>query len=816
VEEMGKESGFLTNAPTLACSALGRDGGICQVHPAGVRHIHRGRARQWHCPGLKRIECASANESQVVIALAGGEVTYFELDPVSGNLTESATRNMGADVSCLDVGTIREGRARSMFAAVGCRDQTVRVVSLEKGKVLTQRSSTALRVRPHSVALQHSSSPPSSSASDGDADDAAATNKAAGSADDIVLTVGLDDGSALRCAVDHVTGAIGPSPARRFLGARPVSASRISLGSSPATLLLSSRPWIGRPSSDPSDSSSSSSVGGGGGKHVLAPLSYAPLDHGCAFSSEAVREGIVATAGTTLRILNVDSSEGGGGGGLGGEAGAEDEAFNSNGVDLTYTPRGMCLLATGGGAAAGAPQQPARPRKLVLAVVEADTNDYGQEEKSAMGFDPSGGADKKKKGSSKKKDDDDDAMEMDESDDEEDKKEDDEDAQGSDDDDEDDEEEKLARATPIRGPVPPSPGHWGSCVRLLDPSDGCSVLDRVEMGRNEAALCCCSVRFHSRGGEALLAVGTVTGMTSHPLHQSSSHIVLYRIVNGERLQLLHRTEMAEGDGPVLSLAHFQGRLLVGVGRTLRLYDMGKRQLLRKCEYRGLPTAARTLRAAGDRAYVGDLVRSVQFVRYDAAANRLLLAASDRSPRPIACLEILDVDTVAAGDKFGNVAVLRLPRGAEAGAVADASGNRALWDASRDDSTPKLDVLCHYHVGEAVTGMTRASLVAGGAESLIYVTVTGRIGALVPFSSRDDIEFYAGLEAALRRDAPRPTGREPQAYRSYYAPVKHVVDGDFCAAFRKLGFEDQKKIADGLERTVAEVVTKLEDTRNTLL
>ena len=92
VEEVGRESGFLTNAPTLACSALGNDGALCQVHPAGVRHIQKGHAKQWHCPGLKRIECASANESQVIIALAGGEVIYFELDPMSGNLTEKATK----------------------------------------------------------------------------------------------------------------------------------------------------------------------------------------------------------------------------------------------------------------------------------------------------------------------------------------------------------------------------------------------------------------------------------------------------------------------------------------------------------------------------------------------------------------------------------------------------------------------------------------------------------------------------------------------------------------------------------------------------
>jgi splicing factor 3B subunit 3 len=751
VEEVGKESGLETSAPTLACTALGNDGGMVQVHPAGVRHIQQGRAKQWHCPGLKRIEYASANESQVLIALAGGEVIYFELDPVSGNLTEAATRDMGADVCCLDVGTMPPGRSRSLFAAVGCRDQTVRIVSLDPNSKLVQRSSTALKSRPHSVAFQ-------------------VISEGKDGFSDTILTIGLDDGSSLRANVDPVTGAIGTSPARRFLGARPVSIARVSLESSAATLLLSSRSWISR--LDPTS-----------GKHIMAPLSYVPLDHGCSFNSEVIQDGIVATAGKTLRILSVDTT---------GMGGGEDEAFNVNKVDLRYTPRQMALLAGASSA----------ERNVMLAVVESDYNEYGFEEKKSMGFDFTGeGKIQKKSG---------DGMDMDEdSDDEEGGK-----NKDKGEADEEDEEEKESRKTPIRGPYPPGPGYWGSCVRLLDPSNNCQSLDCIELNRNEAALCCTSVRFHSRGGEPLLAVGCVTGMSLHPMKQTESNIALYRVLNGERLQLVHRTKV--DDGPVLSLAHFQGRLLAGIGKTLRLYEMGKRQLLRKCELRGLTTMIKSLQTAGDRAFCADMLQSIQIVRYDSTANRLILIAQDPTPRPLTAQELLDWNTVAVGDKFGNICILRLPRGAEAAAAVDLSGQRALWDSSREDNTPKLEVLCHYHVGEVVTDMTRASLVAGGAESLIYVTVTGRIGALVPFRSRDDVEFYTLLENSLRTEAVRPTGRDPQAYRSYYAPVKHVVDGDLCAAFGSLSFEQQSKIAEAVDRPVGEIAKKLEDTRNALL
>lgn len=44
----------------------------------------------------------------------------------------------------------------------------------------------------------------------------------------------------------------------------------------------------------------------------------------------------------------------------------------------------------------------------------------------------------------------------------------------------------------------------------------------------------------------------------------------------------------------------------------------------------------------------------------------------------------------------------------------------------------------------------------------------------------------------------------------------VIDGDLCEQFSSLPYEKQKLVATGLDRTVGEVVKKLEDTRNRLL
>lgn len=59
--------------------------GLLQVYPEGIRHIRADkRVNEWKSPGKKTISKCAINERQVVIALSGGELVYFEMDPVSG------------------------------------------------------------------------------------------------------------------------------------------------------------------------------------------------------------------------------------------------------------------------------------------------------------------------------------------------------------------------------------------------------------------------------------------------------------------------------------------------------------------------------------------------------------------------------------------------------------------------------------------------------------------------------------------------------------------------------------------------------------
>lgn len=134
VEEV-TDSGFLGTTPTLSCSLLGEDalvqvgvaaacaGGGCvlkargdsepplvvlQVYPDGIRHIRADkRVNEWKTPGKKTIVRCAVNQRQVVIALTGGELVYFEMDPVSPALapescwTLSGCRGLNCLVRCL-------------------------------------------------------------------------------------------------------------------------------------------------------------------------------------------------------------------------------------------------------------------------------------------------------------------------------------------------------------------------------------------------------------------------------------------------------------------------------------------------------------------------------------------------------------------------------------------------------------------------------------------------------------------------------------------------------------------------------------------
>ena len=427
------------------------------------------------------------------------------------------------------------------------------------------------------------------------------------------------------------------------------------------------------------------------------------------FCSDQCPEGIVAIAGNTLRIITVEK--------LG-------EAFNQTTIPLSYTPRRIVV----------------HPETKHVLCIESDHNAFNASEKAELEQMYAAAAAAEDGGGETK------AADMEVS------------AAAGGDDEEEDEEEDVVTEMQTGAPRPPQSGKWASCLRIIDPISE-DTLDVAEIEDNEAAMSMATCVFHDRGGEVFVVVGTAQGLTLHPRTVTGSYLRVYRLLDGGRkLQMLHKTPLM-GDVP-MALAEFQGKILVGLGNTLRLYDMGKRKLLRKCELKGLPTMVTQIHVSGDRIVVGDMAEGFIYIKYHRLENSLTMFADEVHPRFLSAGCMLDHDTMCGGDKFGNIYVTRLQDGVSDDVIDNPTGNQLLWERGANSGAPnKLSCQVVFHVGEVPTVMRKTTLVNGGMEVILYGTIMGSIGALMPFSSREDVDFFSHLEMYMRQEAPPLSGRE---------------------------------------------------------
>lgn len=128
-------------------------------------------------------------------------------------------------------------------------------------------------------------------------------------------------------------------------------------------------------------------------------------------------------------------------------------------------------------------------------------------------------------------------------------------------------------------PIPSEPDKWASCIRIVDATT-LQTIERLELANNEAAFSVCVCKFQDKGDESFVIIGTAKDLKLHPRSCKQGFINVFRLVEGHSLQLLHRTEVEEVPG---ALCPFNGKLAAGIGHILRIYDLGKKKLLRKCE-----------------------------------------------------------------------------------------------------------------------------------------------------------------------------------------------------------------------------------------
>ena len=136
--------------------------------------------------------------------------------------------------------------------------------------------------------------------------------------------------------------------------------------------------------------------------------------------------------------------------------------------------------------------------------------------------------------------------------------------------------------------------------------------------------------------------------------------------------------------------------------------------------------------------------------------------------------------MAGVDKFENFFVARLPVGCEDDAEDDPTATKFKWENGYlNGAAFKMEEVCQYYMGEVGTCLAKAKLSPGTQEAIVVGSVSGGLTALVPFETREEIDFFVHLEMYLRIEAQPLCGRDHVTYRSMYVPVKDVIDGDLC-------------------------------------
>lgn len=895
-------SGLELSAPTL-CAGQISENSLVQVHAQGVRFVRGGNpddASEWKPPVPSRIIGACCNNDQVVTALSSGAVVYFEVDlqrnalleveKIQGALVPSggdAYASGGDDRSnaSLAIPEVPPGRRRASFFAVG--DGTVRKVRLYR--VNNDGSIEALGVHLAPAPVESLAFADFGLVSRRGMLGGATNSQKAGTIDHnaqyeplLNLVIGTKHGAVVRLAVDGVTGSMGDKRST-FIGPDRVRVRTTSMGGVPICFVLGSRPHV---------------LFAQGGRIVSSPLGTESVQHASSFSSEESPDGFVAAHGSKLRLLSLSMLHA-----L--QAGAEIPAPSPAGVLPAPTAMGCMFQLTRSQAASSVRRvvriaeqsfdgirkeggTGKRPRSQnMFIVIESDHR--------AVQLTSTDGSKQHEVGDTPG------APVLPES--------------GPD---------SSASTINIAGAVPiiaksglgtrhvqvrsAGIGYWSSRMILvrIGASDGAETENEDEEfdGSNplfnfnsDAVSYLDSVTLKAPVDCFLSAVSTCSFVPEETDTETVSYVVVshahklivsaterevgkgddkgvygaltvYRIDSTLKLRKVHETRVEE---PVYAMAAFRDMVVAGVGSTLRLYALGKRQLLRKMEYRlAVPNGICAIAVSGgDRLFVADRRESVtlfkyikpsggnsaivhnasQSVKIDGALDvgRLVAIASDEVSRWVTCLCALDYNTACGGDKFGNIFVLRLPIevapgmeevGVGASAFPVAGSTTRGGRSGTQFAKHRLHVEACLHVGSVISGVTAARMngayVGGGASgrnssggkaaaekavaedvgdpSIVYGTMDGVVGVIAPLQMESDVQFARSLEMVMRKGWRSIVGRDHLSFRSSFYTASGMIDGDFCELFFAAPTKLKEEWANAVGRSVNDITRKLEELR----
>ncbi|GIQ87755.1 hypothetical protein KIPB_009857, partial [Kipferlia bialata] len=707
VKQLASPEPFVTSAKTIYAGTMVSKAFI-QVIPTGyVLLSAEGNVHKWSLPNERdgvHITCATSNGVQLLIATDHGELYLFEAAQGYSNVDLIAKRDArrmnigGVAITALTLPTLADD-SPSPFCAASCGDAAVRVLNLMPGEdCLSIASETGMEGDSPvaGLALQTSGQT---------LVDIHGKKESAGS-QPFVLTCGANNGLTSRYNVDNVTGALS-HPRHRVLDAGSPALPSPCDGTPAGLLVLGAlRTWL-------APSVAAVNTGGGGrgrgSERPYSPLSLPPLSHAVPFSNVAALPGaLIGVSPDCLVLFSVN----------------DRTLFTQVAtLPLALTPRSVQSL-----------------RDNTIAVLEGES---GTDIGSALGI-QSRAEERVHRALT-----------------------------------EDEESYKgTAYDESVVGPAKVDRDTYASCLRIVGVDDALALHTNqvIPFPPSERATAILSMQFSAQRKVTHVIVGThvhssieenedqpslatggalVGGLTTpHDKTLTRGHMHTYAYSKGT-LTPVHSTALPL---PVNVMCQVQGRLAVGAGAELRIYDIGTTKLLLKCRVPHFPSNVVKLVSHKDqRLWVGDASESYFACRYRVYENIVEVQAGDAQPRWISAGCPLDRDTFAVADKFGSIAVLRIPDSVIEKTKDDSFGLSVRWDTGISGvdkaTTKKLDHLkniASIHLGDTVTSLFPYQFGEGREKMLVYATISGTIGVLCPMTALTDTTMGMTLQTHMEK------------------------------------------------------------------
>ncbi|KAK9711909.1 DNA damage-binding protein 1a [Basidiobolus ranarum] len=309
-----------------------------------------------------------------------------------------------------------------------------------------------------------------------------------------------------------------------------------------------------------------------------------------------------------------------------------------------------------------------------------------------------------------------------------------------------------------------------------------------QMDKGEKALSIGSLTFENDPC-MYYAVGTAY-MIEKESEPQSGRILIFRLAPDSRQLLLMLSQRV--NGAVYNINQFNGRLLTGINNQVNLYHWSNSpesepELIQICSHR-VHILALYIATRGDFLIVGDVLRSITLLTYNAMDGLFEVAANDYSTNWLSSAEILDGDTFIGAETAGNIFIVK-----------------QHYDMG-DDQKEILHTVGRFHLGDVVNCFRHGSLAVDPLESdeqvpsLMYCTVDGAIGYILTIS-QERYDFLTKVQENLIHVIRGIGGLDYVEWRSYYKQRKSqrpfgFLDGDLIESYLDLKREHMQEVVTG--------------------